>query len=122
MGILILIGFGGGLHGITYPLVLVYALYTKLPFKPNQSSHIRSIPPSKHKDLNLTNHVPDRKKKKEKSRKKVDENDSTSTKKKNDKDTTNELKQRWVKIFETLIIIRHGITSDDHEKINKVFL
>ena len=96
--------------------MLVYALYTKLPFKPNQFSHIRSIPPSKHKNLNLTNHVPDRKKKKEKSREKVDENGSTSTKKKNDEDTTNELGQRWVKIFETLMIIRRGITSGDREK------
>ena len=116
MGILILIGFGGGFHAITYPLVLVYALYTKLPFKPNQFSHIRFIPPSKHKNLNLTIHVPDPKKKKEKSRKKVDENGSTSTKKKNDENTTNEPKQRWVNIFETLMNIRRGITSGDREK------
>ena len=90
MGIFILIGFGCGLHGITYPFVLVYALYTKLPFKPNQSSHIRSIPPSKHKDLNLTKHVSNRKKNNDKFYTEIDENDSTKA----ENDTTDELDQR----------------------------
>ena len=94
VGVLLIISFGGGSQGIKFPLVLVYALYTKLPLKPNQYSHIPSIPPSRHKILALQSNNSDQSTKEEE----ASPHKKSRREKKHTKDTTEKSNTRLVEI------------------------